>query len=308
MRRACVQSISVSWRAYQIGASTGSRKSGYRGASGYDFAAVTERTDEPVVNIDWVASSITGYQVLYARQYFEPRPINVIALPDAGPSMSFATRTPEKAQLSMQILASVGLSSLEGEDRFASMIVNGPELPPLSFSLDARGVTSQLSSASTAYEGAQRSGTNDAQGFASALLSLPRAKSLVFIVSDFHTWTEKDTRALSAVAARHDVRCALVYDAREAELPYGRSGSYHLQNMSSGEMSTIWLNDSTRKRYRNNFQDHLARVTSCLAGCGCQWMAFSTKDTPRRISLSIDRLLGNAGNTRPGRFGGSDEI
>ncbi len=127
-----------------------------------------------------------------------------------------------------------------------------------------------------------------------ALAALPGRKSLVYIVSDFRVLTDADIKSLSDAGSRHDVRCFIVTDKRERELPAG-NGFYRLTDIATGAETSIWLSGTSRAQYAANFRKHLTNITALLTRAGCQWVVVNTDDSERALTQKIITLFDDAG-------------
>lgn len=130
-----------------------------------------------------------------------------------------------------------------------------------------------------------------------ALAALPGRKSLVYIVSDFRVLTAADIKSLSDAGGRHDVRCFIVTDKRERELPAG-NGFYRLTDIATGAETSIWLSGTSRAQYAANFRKHLTNITALLARAGCQWVVVNTDDSERALTQKIIALFDDAGSLK----------
>jgi uncharacterized protein (DUF58 family) len=122
------------------------------------------------------------------------------------------------------------------------------------------------------------SGRRNITGLSDALVRLPKARSLVFVISDFLNLSDADKRALQRAARTHYVVCLGVHDVRESELPDG-IGIYTLKDITTGVTQSIWLNDENRRIYRENFQKAQQSLEEFFRSSKVHYSSFSTADS-----------------------------
>lgn len=304
----------ISWRSNQPFPGAGERKSRRRGPTIPDFA--THKNWEPgddTSNIDWVASAQTNMEELVLRLYHEPRDINVVVVADSGPTMRFGSTEVTKHQFAARIAASILVSAEKTHDlvgmiafpdldqkylvapRPAKSVLRSvlqnliecgemPDIEPFAQPLKQSiismlpGGTERLAQVKPAAPRRLR-GSRSINALADALTRLPRARSLVFVISDFLNLSEADKDALARAARTHYIVCLGVYDIRERELP-GGFGLYTLRDVTTGETQSIWLNQANRNRYRENFQALQKSLNEFFTEAKIHFHAFSTEDSP----------------------------
>lgn len=280
----------INWRSNQPFPGAGMRKSRRRGPTIPDFA--THKDWEPgddTNNIDWVASAQTNMNELVLRLYHEPRDINIVVVADSGATMRFGTTEVTKHQFVARLTASVLISAEKTHDLVG--FVSYPDLGQkhLVTPKPAKGVLRYILQQAIE-SGADRIDSTDnvdagvrssrqINDLADALKRLPKARSLVFVVSDFFNLTDADRDALRRAARMHYVVCLGVYDWREQELPDG-FGLFTLRDLSTFESRSIWLSAKSRRQYRENFEHFQASLNAFFAEARIHYTAFSTHDSP----------------------------
>lgn len=107
----------------------------------------------------------------------------------------------------------------------------------------------------------------DASGGSSGLLEalhwLPRARALVFLVSDFHFPLDLLDNLLDGLA-RHDVVPVVVWDGAEAQrLP--RFGLIDMADPETGQQRTVLMRGSLRRRWIERVAQRRAGLRECFA-------------------------------------------
>jgi uncharacterized protein (DUF58 family) len=117
----------------------------------------------------------------------------------------------------------------------------------------------------------------EGSGLIKSLRSLPKNRTLVFILSDFLDLTEDEKVALKRASLVHDIVCVVIEDQRERELPAGW-GPYTLKDMRTGKWKTIWLSEKSRQEFAANHKRHRDALLADLKAAHCQSAVFSTEE------------------------------
>lgn len=134
-------------------------------------------------------------------------------------------------------------------------------------------------------------------GLACALRRLPSTRTLVFVVTDLHNFTDEDREMLRLMGARHEIVVLSVSDLRERELPESRllpflpiPGFYPLVD-DNGDMSLVCATRRARDAHRKRFADHESRRFAQLAELNCKFAAMHTEDNYETRRSQLVRIL-----------------
>jgi uncharacterized protein (DUF58 family) len=201
---------------------------------------------DEVRRIDWNVTA--RMNEIYVRQYREEKELTAWLLVDLSPSMDFGTVQRFKRQLAIDFAGVAAYIITRHGDKVGA--IGFPTqtgrvfIPPRTGREQALRVVHTLASEAPVTGG----GRTDLGDVLQHLRRLLRRRSLVFLVSDFHSpvgWEAK----LAELGRRHDVIAVRVEDPRERELP--DVGGVYFQDPETGKQ--IWVDTSDRKvreRYR----------------------------------------------------------
>ncbi len=276
IRKVIACPIPLRWRSQTIMPGGGERRSKSRGASGYDVMARVEYEpgDDPR-DIDWEATAQTGGQTMLVTQYLEPREVNVFVLVDLKATMDFGTNRATKRILAAELTGSVIKSAGKTQDKVGFIAYSETRMLQKRNPMNAKRALYP-----TIADVVETEAKEDGQGsgLIKSLRSLPRNRSLVFILSDFHSLTEDEKVALKRAALIHDIVCVVIQDRRERELPAGW-GPCTLEDMRTGKWKTIWLSQKNRSEFATNFQHHHDALLADLKAAHCNSAVFSTEES-----------------------------
>jgi uncharacterized protein (DUF58 family) len=201
---------------------------------------------DEVRRIDWNVTA--RMNEIYVRQYREEKELTAWLLVDLSPSMDFGTVQRFKRQLAIDFAGVAAYIITRHGDKVGA--IGFPTqagrvfIPPRTGREQALRVVHTLASQPSVAGG----GRTDLGDVLHQLHRVLRRRSLVFLVSDFHSpggWEAK----LAELGRRHDVIAVRVEDPRERELP--DVGGVYFQDPETGQQ--IWVDTSDRKvreRYR----------------------------------------------------------
>jgi uncharacterized protein (DUF58 family) len=201
---------------------------------------------DEVRRIDWNVTA--RMNEIYVRQYREEKELTAWLLVDLSPSMDFGTVQRFKRQLAIDFAGVAAYIITRHGDKVGA--IGFPTqtgrvfIPPRTGRAHALRVVHTLASEAPVAGG----GRTDLGDVLHHLRRLLRRRSLVFLVSDFHSPGGWEGR-LAELGRRHDVIAVRVEDPRERELP--DVGGVYFQDPETGKQ--IWVDTSDRKvreRYR----------------------------------------------------------
>jgi len=201
---------------------------------------------DEVRRIDWNVTA--RMNEIYVRQYREEKELTAWLLVDLSASMDFGTVQRFKRQLAIDFAGVAAYIITRHGDKVGA--IGFPTqagrvfIPPRTGREQALRVVHTLASQPSMAGG----GRTDLGDVLHQLHRVLRRRSLVFLVSDFHSpggWEAK----LAELGRRHDVIAVRVEDPRERELP--DVGGVYFQDPETGQQ--VWVDTSDRKvreRYR----------------------------------------------------------
>ncbi len=189
----------------------GSYTSGFKG-QGLAFREVRQyQPGDDIRAIDWNVSA--RMDEAYIKVFVEEREMTVMLAVDISRSETFGTRASNKARLAAEVGALCAFSAIKNNDRVGLILFSDRVekiVPPQKGQKHAMRVIREILSAEP-----QGKGTSLAAGL-HRLAQVADRRSVAFLLSDF--FDEGYERALSVVAARHDLVPIILSDPRDDEL------------------------------------------------------------------------------------------
>ncbi len=167
--------------------------------------------------IDWRVTARTGK--VHTKLFEEERERPVYFLIDQRAAMRFGTRGAFKSVQAARATAALAWAAKDAGDRVGGLImgVNGSrEVPPARSSAQLHEFLRRVAAA-TAEE--DQSGSLPLQDGLERLERLISSGALIFILSDFHDFDAGAEKALGRLSLRADLRCILLHDPLESQLP-----------------------------------------------------------------------------------------
>lgn len=238
--------------SYQINWRSRSYHDGYhKGAQvgvGMEFRGNSPLVDYPDVRrIDIRQTIRDPAEQVYVRTFNQKNPTPIYAICDLSGSMSFDGRR-NKMELMAEIAASIAYSAHQSHDPFSF----------IGFDQDVRKdwTTSPSTRPYEAFALAERlrnsqPGRLGAEGLLKVSTYLGQARSLVFLVSDFHMPLATIEKALNMLS-RHHVVPIVIWDPQEYKnLP--KFGFSTITDPETGEIRTLFFREALRKKFEQAF-------------------------------------------------------
>ena len=218
-----------------------------RGESGFEFRGHASLLDAPDPRrLDLHASLRDPFGNWQVRVYSQRKAIPVAVVADLSASMGFEARGPGSSKLDVlaDFIDSLAWSAWRTGDSFGAVAcdaaVREDLLLPQSRSRAAAG---ELTAALRAMQPRGQS----ARGLAQAHFHLPRRRSLVFLLSDFHLPLD-ELAAVLASLSHHDLVPVVIWDSREFALSAER-GLAQVLDPESGRQRLVWWRPALRERW-----------------------------------------------------------
>lgn len=190
----------------------GSYTSGFKG-QGLAFREVRQYLPgDDIRAIDWNVSA--RMDDAYIKVFVEEREMTVMLCVDISRSKNFGTQASNKARLAAEVGALCAFSAIKNNDRVGLILFSDKVekiVPPQKGQKHAMRVIREILSAQPT-----GSGTSISSGL-HTLAKAAHRRCVAFLLSDFYDSDYE--RALSIVAARHDLVPILLADPRDEELP-----------------------------------------------------------------------------------------
>lgn len=255
---------------------SGQRLSNLRGR-GMEFDELRlYQPGDDVRAIDWNVTARTGKT--HTKLYREERDRPIIFWLDLRPSMFFATRKAFKAVIAAKIAALLSWAAYRNNDKIGGLIFSGSEhieLRPQGGRAGLNHWFKTLTEHSAWQNTAKPQKTDSWQNALQRLTKVTHPGSLVFMLSDFADYSEKDKPYFSKLAKHNDLALIQVNDIIEKSLP--SSGNLSLQH---GEQ-VVRLNTQSKKirdHYQQQFLEQQHKLFSLCRKERMQLMNIFTHD------------------------------
>ena len=190
----------------------GSYTSGFKG-QGLAFREVRQyQPGDDIRAIDWNVSA--RMDDAYIKVFVEEREMTVMLAVDISRSETFGSQASNKARLAAEVGALCAFSAIKNNDRVGLILFSDrieKIVPPQKGQKHAMRVIREILSAEPVGQG------TDLSAGLHTLAKVSRRRSVAFLLSDF--FASDYERALSVVAARHDLVPVLLADPRDEQLP-----------------------------------------------------------------------------------------
>ena len=238
-----------------------------------DLAEVREyQPGDEVRRIDWNVTARMNQ--LFVRQYREEKELTAWLLVDLSPSMEFGTVRQFKRELAVEFAGVAAYIITRHGDKVGGLVfpaqAGAAYIPPRTGRQHALRVVRDLATIPTIAGGGQ----TDLGAVLRQLGRLAKRRSLVFLVSDFHSpagWEQP----LAELGRRHEMIAVRIEDPRERELP--DVGGVYLHDPETGQQ--LWIDTSDRRvrqAHRALVAERDARLTEILQRTGVDLLTLST--------------------------------
>lgn len=256
----------------------GNIKSAFKGR-GMEFEEIRAYNfGDDARDIDWRVTA--RKQKPYTKLFAEERDLQVYVWLDLSASMLFGTKKELKSVTASKLAALIGWLSLEKKDRFGAIIFDGAKtwwFKPQNSRAQLLAVLKKIAELSAA---ALQKPQADETELAKSLKLLEQNagnRATVFVISDFNRNFERLKPELGALARRHRLYLAEVYDALEEKAP--KAGEYLAQY--DGKRLIF---DTGSKEYRRNYENYFAEKRR-------EWAEFCRQNGCVQIQIRTDADL-----------------
>ncbi len=205
---------------------------------------------DEVRRIDWNVTARMNQ--IFVRQYLEEKELTAWLLVDLSPSMDFGTVQHFKRQIAIDFAGIAAYIITRHGDKVGVIgFPPGPGkvfVPPRTGRLQALRIVHALTATAPVSGG----GRTDLAAALDRMERLLRRRSLVFLVSDFHTPGGWEAR-LAELGRRHDVIAVRIEDPRERQLP--DVGGVYFHDPETGHQ--VWV-DTSDRNVRDRYHELVA--------------------------------------------------
>ncbi|MBY0442719.1 MAG: DUF58 domain-containing protein [Mycobacteriaceae bacterium] len=225
---------------------------------------------DDVRRMDWAVTARTTHP--HVRQMIADRELETWMVVDMSASLDFGTAGCEKRDLAVAAAAAITYLNGGGGNRFGAVIANGAKItrmPARSGRQHQHTLLRAIATTPRAPVGVR----GDVAVAIDALRRPQRRRGMAVIISDFLgpiTWS----RALRAIAGRHEVLGVEVLDPRDVELP--DIGDVVLQDAESGATREFTINAQLRDDFAAAAAAHRAQVAHTFRSCGAPLLSLRT--------------------------------
>lgn len=225
---------------------------------------------DDVRRMDWAVTARTTHP--HVRQMIADRELETWLVVDMSASLDFGTAGCEKRDLAVAAAAAITYLNGGGGNRFGAVIANGAtitRMPARSGRQHQHALLRAIATTPKAPVGVR----GDLAVAIDALRRPQRRRGMAVVISDFLgpiTWS----RALRAIAGRHEVLGVEVLDPRDVELP--NIGEVVLQDAESGATREFTIDAQLRDDFAKAAAVHRANVAHTLRSCGAPLLSLRT--------------------------------
>ena len=232
---------------------------------GMSFAEVRPyQYGDDVRSIDWNVTART--HTPHVKVFEEERELSFMLLIDVSRSTWFGTTAQSKADLLVELAATLAFSAISNNDRVGLLFfAEGVEryVPP------RKGQNHILRIIRALLTLEPKAGATNLSEALRQLNNLTKRRNTVFILSDF--WARDYEAALKVTAARHDLIGLAVEDPREAQLP--AVGWLPMRDLETG--ASTWVNTddaSFRAAYAEQYAAHFRDLEQVFGRTGADFL------------------------------------
>jgi uncharacterized protein (DUF58 family) len=245
----------------------------FRGC-GLDLADLREyQYHDDVRYIDWNVTA--RLQTPYVREYNEDRDVTAWFLLDLSPSIDFGSQDVHKRAVSGEFVTVLARLLTRHGNRVGA-ILYGDSVDTVIPARSGRKQVLHVLHRMLKRPQLARSAPTDLNVLLGNALSIIPRRSIVFVVSDFHSAPGWE-KPLGQLVQRHEVLAVRLYDPLEMELP--DIGLFVVQDAETGEQLFVDTNDrGFRKRFAAIAERREEELRTALSRAGVDTLELSTRD------------------------------
>lgn len=237
------------------------------------------------------ATMATGGQTIYSKVCRPESQSTVYLLADINHTLNFGHSRESKLELMARCAASVCLSLKETQDLVRAALYANEHIVfrmyrAMTPAVAVRVILQHI--LQPVYSTGELS-----SGLEEAIQLLPgRGQSDIILLSDFLNVTEAQYKQLAELAFRNNLRCVVIQDHRERELPEAGwlPSPLKVFDVNTGRQVTWWLTRANRERYAREFREHEENLKRFFEQNGISYEIVSTNEGHESIAKVL-RLL-----------------
>lgn len=251
---------------------SGEYLSSFRG-QGLDFDDFREyQHGDEVRFIDWNVTARMNQP--FVRKFREERELAVVMAVDVSGSADYGSRELSKRELAAETAAILGFSALQNGDKVGLLVFAGE---PILYVPPAKGTRHLLRLVREILTAVPENPATSVAEASDFLVRTLRRRSLVFMISDFHS--DPLDRPLGRMARKHEVVALRVTDPLETTLP--RAGRVVMIDPETGfETLVNTYNPNLRASYRTLMKRQSEGVAAVFKKHGIDSAELSTAGDP----------------------------
>lgn len=275
--RHLAKDISLQTNKKSIALLDGSSRSSFRGR-GMEFAEVRPyQAGDDIRNIDWRVTART--QKPYTKLFQEERERPVYLVVDQRSPMFFGSKKQFKSVFAAKLATVLAWAAMQNNDRIGALIFSDQDQTD---SRARRGKHAALSLIHELVDFNHQLATPNATSkntMAEMLQDIRRVAkpgSAVFILSDFHDFSDDCAEPLAVLARHCSVTAMHIYDPLEKQLP-----SQHFLTITDGKqrLNIAGQTKDFSQRYENNFSSLLTQLKQVLNQYGVNFASLSVEES-----------------------------
>jgi len=265
----------------------GETRSRFRGR-GMEFEEVRHyQPGDDIRNIDWRVSARTGGT--YTKLFCEERERPVHILVDQRSSMFFGSRGRFKSVLAAELATALAWAALAGSDRIGGQIIGDHSESDIRARRNKQAVLKFIHDLNEYNRNLPSVKSSDKEknfvDMVDECRRITRPGTAVFILSDFHDFSNKAAKSLVALGRHTDINLFQVQDPLETDLPV--SGAVSISDGT--HRSSVQLSNSLQKAFLKQINARTKLLKEAALRSRSAFVQVSTLDEPRQI---LNRIYG----------------
>ncbi|MFL0809536.1 MAG: DUF58 domain-containing protein [Agarilytica sp.] len=264
----------------------GDSRTSFRGR-GMEFAEVRPyQAGDDIRNIDWRVTART--QKPYTKLFQEERERPVYILVDQRSPMFFGSVAQFKSVFAAKLATIVSWAAMQNNDRIGALIFSDKDQTdsrPRRGKHAALGIIHDLVAFNQQLKSPNNASENSMAEMLQVIRRVAKPGSAVFVISDFHDFSEDCEEPLAVLARHCNVTALHVYDALEQQLP-----SHHFLTVTDGQhrLNIAGQSQHFSQRYKANFADLRSQLKTV---CNQYAVNFASLSVEESLSSLVQDLF-----------------
>jgi uncharacterized protein (DUF58 family) len=212
---------------------------------------------DDIRNIDWSVTAKTGKT--HTKVFTEEKEKPAFIFVDQSASMGFGSKAKTKAVVAGELASIIAHKIKKGGDRVGGMVYSGKQYDLITPKRDPRNIIYFLQKIVDANQNIYQSNEFNFEASLTDIFAkinnIVTHDYLVFIISDFHRYSDSVLQYLSQLALHNDLILMQVYDELEAHIPNEKivvtDNTYQIHLNGNDKILKEKLNSSFKTNYKN---------------------------------------------------------